>query len=259
MKLFEQYSKNSSNFSDSSNKINNLNFSNISKWENHQFSHSNSKINNNNKNLVINSYNRKTSLRKSIIFGKIDKINLYKFNLIKKILNDSKKKSNIEDINYILESPHRGIEKIEFQKPNIYTYIKSSSILNKRNYSFKLQNHRYKSETTKPNKEIKSPLKELSNLSGMSTTLVRHIINFSLKNKEKLKMIKKNIFDLDKKKVFYSKSSLKPKEKMLDYKLNSIKQEKDNINNYMESPIPLIKSKKFKISRIKNELIQLSI
>lgn len=152
------------------------------------------------------------------------------FQLLTKLIDHSNNK-NIENIDYILESPYRGVEKIEsplsetissernknFYKPifinNNYkgyfcpkNYDISKSLLiikninnrnnrnNNRNNIQKITNDKY--NEIKIKKEINNPLTKLSKLSGISCSKLRKIINYSLSHRIN-NFGKKNIKQVD--------------------------------------------------------------
>ena len=131
-----------------------------------------------------------------------------KLKLLKKLMNFSKINNNLEDINYILESPHRGVEKMGIsltktisKDKNVYHpafinnnykryfYIKklrkskTSSILTNKNNNKKFIIDKY--NETKRNKKIDNPLKRLSKISGVSCSKLRKVIDYSLSHRIK--------------------------------------------------------------------------
>lgn len=136
-------------------------------------------LNNNNN---YNHLNAKSFDYKCKIFQKIDikpknnknnkknELNEYltkaKFRLFCKIIENKFK--NINDIDYILESPHRGVEKINsVPKSNNISPIKRTI-------------NGYNKKNNNSNK-ILNPLKNISKKSGISSVLLRKVIDYSLK------------------------------------------------------------------------------
>ena len=138
-----------------------------------------------------------------------------------KILLEKIPKKNNDDIDYVLESPYRGVEKIQYStdikhknlfRPifinNAYKgyFCKNNEKINllTNNSSKRLFIDKY-NEINK-NKEINNPLKKLSKLSGVSCYKLRQVIDYSLNNKTKHKFIffneKKN-----NKKIFLNKNN----------------------------------------------------
>ena len=132
-----------------------------------------------------------------------------KYQLLQKLIECSNNK-NYQDIECILESPHRGVEKIAFSLSNTifsenyknnnyqpifvdnnykgyfykrnYHKSKSSLSLNTPNKEIKkINNDKY--DEIKKNKEINNPLKRLSIISGVSCIKLRKIIDFSLSHR----------------------------------------------------------------------------
>jgi hypothetical protein len=131
-----------------------------------------------------------------------------KFQLLKKLIDHSNNK-NLEDIDYILESPYRGVEKIEsplsktissernknynpifinnkykgyFCDKN-YPISKSSLLVDNISNNRNIKKITNKYNEMKENKEINNPLKDLSKLSGVSCTKLRKVINYSLNHR----------------------------------------------------------------------------
>ena len=89
------------------------------------------------------------------------------FRLFCKIIENKFK--NINDIDYILESPHRGVEKINSIPKNNKINILKRTISG---YNIKNNN----------NNRILNPLKNISKKSGISSALLRKVIDYSLKS-----------------------------------------------------------------------------
>jgi len=138
-----------------------------------------------------------------------------------KILLEKIPKKNNDDIDYVLESPYRGVEKIQYstdiKHKNLFRpifinnaskgyFCKNNEKINllTNNSSKRLFKDKY-NEINK-NKEINNPLKKLSKLSGVSCYKLRQVIDYSLNNKTKNKFIflneKKN-----NKKIFLKKNN----------------------------------------------------
>ena len=179
----------------------------------------------------------------------------YNMNFLKEIIDDSKnKKLDLGDIDYVLESPFRGVEKIGVTTPenlhknyyhpifinnNYKGYIclknfnrSKSNISNDEKYLKKNNNDKYNDIIKNKEKiEVNNPLKRLSKISGVSCAKLRKVIDYSLSNrmdnfrrlfKEKFIM---NNNDNKNKNSKYSLISLKPKK---NKKNEEIK--KDSIN-----------------------------
>ena len=147
--------------------------------------------------------------QKSIFKKKVYRI---KSNFLKH-LSDNIPKKNKNEIDYVLESPYRGIEKIQYSSPtsnnvdkqkNIFSPIFINNIYEgyfcKNNLSSNLlsDGNNFTLKTSKSNKifidkyteinktkEINNPLKRLSKLSGISCHKLRQVINYSLSNRVK--------------------------------------------------------------------------
>ena len=126
-----------------------------------------------------------------------------KFQFLKKLIEHSNN-NYLDDIDCILESPHRGVEKIgdtlsktfsQENNNNIFRPIfvndnykgycciknsneKKSLSLNNKNDKKKINNDKY--NEIRKNKEIDNPLKRLSKLSGIPSSKIRKVIDFSL-------------------------------------------------------------------------------
>ena len=148
---------------------------------------------------------------------KIRKIPNIKSNFFKNLIEYIPQK-NLNDIDYVIESPYRGVEKIysssmshsisnERKRNNIYKSIyihnnnKSCSSLKKNGMKNKEifdtcqrqeNSKRDKYIEINKNKEIENPLEKISKLSGMSCYKLRQVIDYSLKNYVKIISIHKN-------------------------------------------------------------------
>lgn len=204
----------------------------------------------------------------------------YNINFLKEIIDDSKNKNfDSRDIDYILESPFRGVEKIGLATPeklyknyyhpifinnNYKGYIclknfnrSKSSISTDEKYLKKNNNDKYNDIIkSKENIEENNPLKRLSKMSGVSCAKLRKVIDYSLNNRMnsfrhlfKEKFIKNNN-DNKNKNSKYLQISLKSKK---NKKFEEIK--KDSINfDHIVSYENIIGSNYFKdkINRTKN-------
>ena len=124
---------------------------------------------------------------------------------------------NLNDIDYVIDSPFRGVEKIysssmsrsisnDRKKNNIYKSIyihnnnKSCSSLKKKAKNKEIFDTGQRLENSKKdkyveinkNKEIENPLEKISKLSGMSCYKLRQVIDYSLKNYLKIASLNKN-------------------------------------------------------------------
>ena len=132
--------------------------------------------------------------------------NFYKKNTknFLKILIEKIPNKNNNEIDYVLESPHRGVEKIQYSHDikgkNFFKPVFIDNAYNgyfcknKEKINFTMNNNGKKifidkyNEINK-NKEINNPLKKLSQLSGLSCYKLRKFIDYSLNNKQKHKFI----------------------------------------------------------------------
>ena len=132
--------------------------------------------------------------------------NFYKKNTknFLKILIEKIPNKNNNEIDYVLESPHRGVEKIQYSHDikgkNFFKPVFIDNAYNgyfcknKEKINFTMNNNGKKifidkyNEINK-NKEINNPLKKLSQLSGLSCYKLRKFIDYSLNNKTKHKFI----------------------------------------------------------------------
>lgn len=132
--------------------------------------------------------------------------NFYKKNTknFLKILIEKIPNKNNNEIDYVLESPHRGVEKIQYahdiKGKNFFKPVFIDNAYNgyfcknKEKINFTMNNNGKKifidkyNEINK-NKEINNPLKKLSQLSGLSCYKLRKFIDYSLNNKTKHKFI----------------------------------------------------------------------
>ena len=164
-------------------------------------------------NSARNILNKKMSTQNNLNYFTKRKIPNIKSNFFKNLIENIPKKKDLKDIDYIIESPYRGVEKI-----NQSSLSKSVSNKNKLNfYKSIFINNNYKGYfcTKKPNqstnnfpdisnlslkkdkyndnnknKEIDNPLKKISKMSGVSCYKLRQAINYSLRHN--LKDLNKN-------------------------------------------------------------------
>ena len=132
--------------------------------------------------------------------------NFYKKNTknFLKILIEKIPNKNNNEIDYVLESPHRGVEKIQYSHDikgkNFFKPVFIDNAYNgyfcknKEKINFTMNNNGKKTFIDKyneinKNKEINNPLKKLSQLSGLSCYKLRKFIDYSLNNKPKHKFI----------------------------------------------------------------------
>jgi hypothetical protein len=132
--------------------------------------------------------------------------NFYKKNTknFLKILIEKIPNKNNNEIDYVLESPHRGVEKIQYSHDikgkNFFKPVFIDNAYNgyfcknKEKINFTMNNNGKKIFIDKynkinKNKEINNPLKKLSQLSGLSCYKLRKFIDYSLNNKTKHKFI----------------------------------------------------------------------
>ena len=189
-----------------------------------------------------------------------------KSNILKNLIENFQEK-NKNEIDYVLESPHRGLEKIQYSSPESNKYIKHKNLFSpifvnntykgyfcknyeKNNLSNLLGNDTNKKifidkyEEIKKNKEIDNPLKKLSQLSGISCYKLRQVINYSLNNKLKNKfnflykdkqnknkkaILDNNRYKNDFKKI-YSFITLKSKKNRNHQIIKDYSLENDNLN-----------------------------
>jgi hypothetical protein len=131
----------------------------------------------------------------------------YNINFLKEIIDDSNNKNfDSRNIDYVLESPFRGVEKIGLTRPenlhkNYYhpIYINNnykgyfclknfnrskSNISSDEKYLKKNNNDKYNDVIkNKANIEVNNPLKRLSKISGVSCAKLRKVIDYSLSNR----------------------------------------------------------------------------
>ena len=145
------------------------------------------------------------------IFNNSKKQNKSKnFQILKKLIDHSNN-TNFQDIDCILESPHRGVEKIGFSLSSTISSEKNKNhyhpIFVDNNYKGYFYKRKYKKQTSSlvinsltknidikkinndkyneinKNKEMNNPLKRLSIISGVSCIKLRKVIDFSLNHR----------------------------------------------------------------------------
>lgn len=170
----------------------------------------------------------------------------YDIKFLKEIIDDSKiKKFDSRDIDYVLESPFRGIEKIGITTPenlhknyyqpifinnNYKGYIctknfnrSKSNITSDEKYLKRNNNDKYNDIIkSKENREVNNPLKRLSKMSGVSCAKLRKVIDYSLSNRMN------NFRHLFKEKFIMNNNDNKNKSRK--YLLISLKSKKDKKN-----------------------------
>ena len=147
----------------------------------------------------------------------IKKVNKIKSNNILKNLIENIPKKKSKAVDYVLESPHRGVEKIQYsssvnnnkikEKKSLFSpiYVNktykgyfyknnncnlSTNFISEINNSFFRKNYRKKLfidkyQEIKRNKELDNPLERLSKISGISCYKLRQVIDYSLTHKIK--------------------------------------------------------------------------
>lgn len=182
-----------------------------------------------------------------------------KYNFIKNLLSKIPLKKNFRDIDYIIQSPHRGIEKINSSFSKSISHMKNklnfnkSIFLNNQNNSkdfFQLQKNgkligslsdesiisskkdKYLENTKK--KEVDNPLEEISKLSGVSCSKLRQVIDYSLRHNFKdLNKNEENIKNNMRTKV--NKFFLRNKRHTKIYAMINLKSKKELIKNRNEN------------------------
>ena len=185
------------------------------------------------------------------------KISRIKSNFLRNLLEKIPDK-NKNEIDYVLESPYRGIEKIQYStvvsnnkndknNQNFFrpVYINNTykgyfcknknNLNNMHNFSF-AKNRNCKDlildKYSKSKKNIDNPLKKLSKLSGVSCYKLRQVINYSLNHKikyfENKEKKQKQLYDNNRYKNTYSIITLKSKKKR---NFETIKNESINLDN----------------------------
>ena len=217
------------------------------------------------KNSMLNIFNHEVkkieaSTQKDFIpTNNKSKISQIKSNFLRNLIDKIPEK-NKNEIDYVLESPHRGVEKMQYS--TFISYDKS----NKKNQNFFRPiyiNNNYKGyfyQNDKNNKQnfslgknrsckrlildkynerkkvLENPLTKLSKLSGISCYKIRQVINYSLNHKikyiENIKKNQKHSYDNNRNKKTYSIITLKSK-KQKNFEV--IKNETFNLDN--QAPI----------------------
>ena len=171
----------------------------------------------NEKNILIPKKIDRATQNFDSYYSKVRKIPNIKSNFFKNLIEYIPQK-NLNEIDYVIESPYRGVEKIysssisrsmlhERKKNNIYKSIyihnnnKSFSSLKKQGMKNKdILDTTQKQEISKldkylelnKNKEIENPLEKISKWSGLSCYKLRQVIDYSLKNYLKIISVNKN-------------------------------------------------------------------
>ena len=178
-------------------------------------------------NISIKPNNNKvdSSTQKDYYPTKMKRITKIKPNLLKNLVEIIPKK-NIGNIDYILESPHRGVEKIKYSTPvsnnkdkkiksffspiyenNTYKgyFCKNNKSNLPSNFLYEIRNNPLrknkkrlfmdKYEEINKNKKIENPLKRLSKISGVSSYKLRQLIDYGLNHdiKTKIELLKKKL------------------------------------------------------------------
>ena len=215
------------------------------------------------KNRILNTFNHEVkkievSTQKDF-FPKSTKykISRIKSSFLKNLLEKIPDK-NKNEIDYVLESPYRGIEKIQYStgasnnkndknNQNLFrpVYINNTykgyfcknknNLNNIHNFSF-AKNRSCKDlildKYSKRKKIIDNPLKKLSKLSGVSCYKLRQVINYSLNHKikyfENKEKKQKQLYDNNRYKNTYSIITLKSKKKR---NFETFKNESINLDN----------------------------
>lgn len=148
-------------------------------------------------------------------------------NLLKNLFVNFPQK-NMNQINSVLESPHRGVEKLQNIKNNYNTFYKNHfrnlyDLNNNFSYTkYKKDKEIILDKYNKIEKKIDNPLEYLSKISGFSCSKLRKIIDFGLscginnfeKNILKEELTKNiRLFENNRYKNIYSNISLKSKKK----------------------------------------------
>lgn len=204
-------------------------------------------------------------VQRKIFPSTVRRIPNIRLNLFKNLIDNVPQK-DLKDINYVLECPFRGVQKIslplsksssidrfkkEYQhKENIF--LKNQTKLNKslydlNNLSFNKNKNSYllrdKYNEIKKEKVIENPIGRISKISGISCYKLRQAINYSLKNN------------------FKNFALNKIEQKELDKQINKyINNNNDNTyNKYKKkySKIELKSTKKKKFDNIKDDFIDL--
>ena len=216
--------------------------------------------------LLNNNIPKKSNQHNSIESKKIDssiqndftpiksyKKSQIKSNLLKNLFMNFPQK-NMNPINSVLESPHRGVERLQNNKNNYNTFYKKSfrnlyDLNNNFSYSkYKKDKEIILDKYNKINKKIDNPLEYLSKISGVSCSKLRQIIDFSLscginnleKNILKEELSKSiRLYGNNKYNNIYSNITLKSKKKREI--LNDYSTDTDNDESFEK----IIRSKKF--------------
>ena len=168
-----------------------------------------------------NILNKKISTQNDINNYTKRRIPNIKSNFFKNLIENIPKKKDLKDIDYIIESPYRGVEKIQqssssksVNNKNKLKFYKSIYINNNYKGYFCMKKPREstnnfpdisnlslkkdKYNDNKKNKEIDNPLKKISKMSGVSCYKLRQAIDYSLRHN--LKDLAKNNKDNEERK-----------------------------------------------------------
>ena len=211
-----------------------------------------------------------SSTTENFFFSTCRRISNMKSNFFKDLVENMSKK-NIKDIDYILESPHRGLQKMcssmsksiyvgenkskfrPFFRPN---YIKingnrfslkkmnkfNAGIFDKSDLSLSKNENRnlFKDKyiEIKKNRELDNPFEKISKLSGVSCYKLRKAIDYSLEYK--LKNFAENKIELNKVKNEMSKFFFNKKKNKKTYSIIALKHNlKNNNEKFNESDIDI--------------------
>ena len=186
---------------------------------------------NNEKNLI----NCKSCTQDNFSRVGLKKIPNVKLNFFRNLIENINKNENFKNIDYIIESPYRGVERIQkCSNKNKDQFYKS--VYNKKCFYKKMKNDSIKSYSDihslsqRKNKEIDNPIGKISKISGISCYKLRKALDYSLSHnlkdllnnrKNKNEEEKKNIQKINKMKCFFRNNrhkkfhwmiSLKPKQ-----------------------------------------------
>jgi len=201
-------------------------------------------------------------VQRKIFPSTVRKIPNIRLNLFKNLI-DNIPQNDLKDIDYVLECPFRGVQKISlplsksssidrFKKKyqhKEHFFLKNQTKLNKSLYglndlSFNKNNYLLKDKYNEIKKEkvIENPIGKISKISGISCYKLRQAINYSLKNN------------------FKNFALNKIEQKELDKQINKYIHNNDNTyNKYKKkySKIELKSTKKNKYDTIKDDFIDL--
>ena len=155
------------------------------------------------------------STQKDYFTNNRNKISQIKSGILKKLIENYPNKNSLA-IDYVLESPHRGVEKIAYSNSISKSDLKKNKSLFspifvnntykgyflKTNKSY-LSNNKHKEiiidKYDNKNKKVNNPLEKLSKMSGVSCYKLRKVIDYSLSHKfkymDKREQTKKRLFN----------------------------------------------------------------